>query len=145
MYDHTSLLTTVKELFGLPNFLTQRDAAANRFTDRFLPQARPLADTPVNLTGLLRMPSARAMVSRNVRLSTFQQSLEALAAAMDAPTHEQEAAQHIAARMQRILKAPGGPAKPPRRAKPPVSGKRKVSDKSRASGKPRAKGKRRAK
>jgi phospholipase C len=151
VYDHTSLLATVKELFGLPNFLTQRDAAANRFTDRFLPQARPLADTPMNLTGLLRMPSARAMVSRNVRLSTFQQSLQALAAAMDAPTHEQEAAQHIAARMERILKAPGGPVKALRRGKPQVSGKRKVSDKRRvsekrkAASKSRASGKRRAK
>ena len=145
VYDHTSLLATVKELFGLPNFLTRRDAAANRFTDRLLPQARPLADTPASLTGLLSMPSARAMVSRNVRLSTFQQSLEALAAAMDAPTHEHEAAQHIAARMERILKAPGSPAKPPRRAKPPASEKRKVSEKRGASGKARAKGKRRAK
>jgi phospholipase C len=139
VYDHTSLLATAKELFGLPSFLTQRDAAANRFTDRFLPQARPLNDTPANLTGLLRMPSARAAVVPNVRLSTFQKSLESLAAALDAPTHEHEAAQHIAARLQRILKEPEGPAKRLRRAKSQVSEKRKVGERRRTSGKRRAK------
>jgi phospholipase C len=151
VYDHTSLLATVKELFGLPGFLTRRDAAANRLTDRFLPQDRPLADTPTNLTGLLRMPSARAAVVPNVRLSTYQQSLEALAAALDAPTREQEAAQRIAARVQRILKEPAGPGRPKRPAKPAARGKRKGSEKGRAgakrpvSGTSRTKGKRRAK
>jgi len=131
-YDHTSVLATVKELFGLPHFLTQRDATVNRFTDRFLPQARPLADTPTRLTRLLRVPSARAAVSRDVRLTTYQKSLEALATALDAPTHEHEVAQHIEARMQRILKEPEGPAKGLRRPKPPVSGKRKASGKRRS-------------
>jgi phospholipase C len=151
VYDHTSLLATVKELFGLPSFLTRRDAEANRFTDRFLPLARPLRDAPRNLTRLLRMPSTRAAVIPNVQLSTYQKSLEALAAALDAPTHEHEAARNIAARMQRILKEPGGSAQPLRRAKPPVSGKRKASDKPHASakgkagGKGRTSGKRRAK
>ena len=32
LYDHTSLLATVRELFGLPKPLTNRDAQANTFT-----------------------------------------------------------------------------------------------------------------
>jgi phospholipase C len=151
VYDHTSLLATVKELFGLPNFLTRRDAAANRFTDRFLPQARPLRDAPRNLSRLLRVPSARAAVVPNVQLSTYQQSLEALAAALDAPSREHEAARQIESRMPRILQVPGIPAQRPKPAKPSVSGKRKQTGtgrtkaKRRVAGKPRGKGKRRAK
>ena len=39
-YDHTSLPATLKTMFGLPRFLTARDAAAATFERNFLPQAR---------------------------------------------------------------------------------------------------------
>ncbi|MEC4682205.1 MAG: alkaline phosphatase family protein [Nitrospirota bacterium] len=39
VYDHTSLLATVKKVFGLPRFLTKRDASANTFESRFTGQS----------------------------------------------------------------------------------------------------------
>ncbi|HTI52896.1 MAG TPA: alkaline phosphatase family protein, partial [Verrucomicrobiae bacterium] len=43
VYDHTSLLATVKTLFGLPAFLTRRDARANTLADgNFVSTPRPL-------------------------------------------------------------------------------------------------------
>jgi phospholipase C len=103
VYDHTSLLATVKELFELPNFLTQRDANASRFTDRFLPQARPLNDTPAELTSLASVAPAHAVASDDLALSTFQKSLTGLSIALDTPTNEHEAAQHVDARVKGIL------------------------------------------
>jgi Phosphoesterase family len=54
VYDHTSLLATVKTLSGLPEFLTRRDAQANILDDaNFLGTPRPRDDTPSNLTALV--------------------------------------------------------------------------------------------
>jgi hypothetical protein len=47
-YQHTSVMATAKEIFGLPSFLTKRDATANTFTHLFsLTAAR--TDTPPTL------------------------------------------------------------------------------------------------
>ncbi|HXZ42394.1 MAG TPA: alkaline phosphatase family protein [Terriglobales bacterium] len=46
--QHTSILATAKEIFGLPKFLTKRDAAANAFTQAFS-QAVPRTDAPQQL------------------------------------------------------------------------------------------------
>jgi len=46
--QHTSLLATVRKLFGISGALTRRDAAASTFEDVFLPAAR--SDTPATLS-----------------------------------------------------------------------------------------------
>ena len=84
VYDHTSLLATVKTLFGLPEFLTRRDAQANILDDaNFLGTPRPRDDTPSNLTALVprHVPGA----SRSGKLSDLQQSLLALRTAVGTP------------------------------------------------------------
>jgi phospholipase C len=47
LYDHTSILATVEELFGMPA-LTKRDAAANRLTP-LISLANPRSDAPLDL------------------------------------------------------------------------------------------------
>jgi phospholipase C len=47
--QHTSLLATVKKLFGLPSFLTKRDASATPFDDLLTRRATPRADAPLKL------------------------------------------------------------------------------------------------
>ena len=80
VYDHTSLLATLKTHFGLPEFLTRRDAQANVLSDAgFLPTPRLLDDTPANLTRLVPDHVARP---RPGKLSDLQQSLLALRAAL---------------------------------------------------------------
>jgi phospholipase C len=82
VYDHTSLLATVKGLFGLPEFLTRRDAQANTLDDaNFVGTPRTLDDTPANLSALV--PS-HAPAPRAKKLSDLQQSLVALSAALGA-------------------------------------------------------------
>jgi len=54
VYEHSSLLATVRKLFGLANFLTRRDANANSFEHLFDgARLRDDHDTPKNLTPLL--------------------------------------------------------------------------------------------
>jgi phospholipase C len=48
-YQHTSVLATLKALFGLPNFLTKRDASANSFDALFSALSAPRTDTPTTL------------------------------------------------------------------------------------------------
>ena len=43
IYDHTSIAATLKERFGLPNFLTKRDEAANTF-ESILTRSAPRTD-----------------------------------------------------------------------------------------------------
>ena len=81
-YDHTSVPATIKKMFGLPRFLTARDAAANTFDRNFLPDARTVSLT--NLGGLV--PRAGASAPGGGVLSAYQRSLLALAHAIGAPT-----------------------------------------------------------
>jgi len=48
-YQHTSVLATLKVLFGLPSFLTRRDASANSFESLFSELSAPRTDTPETL------------------------------------------------------------------------------------------------
>ena len=83
VYDHTSLLATVKTLFGLPDFLTRRDAQANTLAEgNFLAAPRPLADTPSSLGALV--PAHASGAARPGKLSDLQQSLLTLRAALNA-------------------------------------------------------------
>ena len=75
-YDHTSLPATIKKMFGLPSFLTARDAAAATFDRNFLPQARQV--TLTNLGARVAAASAAAVVP-DADLSQHQLSLESLA------------------------------------------------------------------
>src|SRR5262249_47348364 len=53
-YDHTSLLATLKSLYGLPAFLTARDAQANALDDgNFVETPRAATDLPENLGALV--------------------------------------------------------------------------------------------
>ena len=48
-YQHTSVLATLKNLFGLPAFLTKRDASARAFDALFQKVSRARTDTPATL------------------------------------------------------------------------------------------------
>ena len=71
-YDHTSILATLKKAFGLPKYLTRRDAAALTFEDN-LRLSSPRSDTPKAL------PRKQSDITRGVfnywpdRLNDFQQ------------------------------------------------------------------------
>ncbi len=83
VYDHTSLLATLKRMFGLPAFLTARDAAASTFERNFLSAARR-----VDLTNLTRLvpPTPPADSGREEPgFSSHQRSLLALAKTILAP------------------------------------------------------------
>jgi phospholipase C len=81
-FDHTSILATAKKIFGLPKFLTARDAAADTFEDLLLPAPRPDAQLPRNLQ-LLCSPGAAATPS--APLSDYQKSLVSVASALHQP------------------------------------------------------------
>jgi hypothetical protein len=99
-FDHTSLLATVKKIFGLPDFLTRRDAAANTFEDQLLTEARKTEDTPATLSALVRRPRGRSAPDER-GLSDHQRALVALSMALDAPQSEHHAALEV---------TPNGPA-----------------------------------
>jgi phospholipase C len=48
-YQHTSVLATLKALFGLKSFLTKRDASASSFESLFSELSAPRTDTPETL------------------------------------------------------------------------------------------------
>jgi phospholipase C len=49
LYQHTSVLATLKQMFGLAAFLTKRDAGANAFDQLFTQLDQPRDDTPTTL------------------------------------------------------------------------------------------------
>jgi len=105
VYDHTSVPATIKKMFGLPRFLTARDAAANTFDRNFLPSARSVPLT--NLRGLV--PAARASAPAIGALSAYQRSLQALAQAMGSPTRSAPGADEAARHAQTFLQQPQSP------------------------------------
>jgi phospholipase C len=104
LYDHTSLLATVRELFNLPDALTERDRRANTFTallDNALRKDKPAVTRPVDqpeATEFHEVKGAAAMTADRVLdqmdtnpsgvgedLSEFQDSLVELANQLDVP------------------------------------------------------------
>ena len=83
VYDHTSLLATLKKMLDLPSFLTARDAAANTFEGNFLAEARSVPLT--NLSARVPAISSAAGVAASEKFSTHQRALLALARALSAP------------------------------------------------------------
>jgi len=117
LYDHTSLLATVRELFGLPTALTNRDAQANAFTH--LLDNAPRTDQPAvarpdhpEATEFHRVPGAATMTADRVveqletnpsgvgqELSEFQDSLVSLANHLDVPESPQMRVLRLARRI----------------------------------------------
>lgn len=99
VYDHTSLLATVKQTFNLPAFLNRRDAAAATF-EKNLSLEQPRIDTPSRLPraadpimlARLSAPATQATIAEALRtgqgstapLSEFQRSLVGLADSLNA-------------------------------------------------------------
>ena len=81
-YDHTSLPATIKSMFGLPSFLTARDAAAATFDHNFLAQPRQV--TLTNLGARVGAVSAAPAVP-DTGLSQHQLSLKSLAEVLSNP------------------------------------------------------------
>ncbi len=83
VYDHTSLLATVKKVFGLPRFLTRRDASANTFESHFssgLPRdPSDMPDLSDHADGSAPLYAASVPSSRNGSFTPFQRSLIDLA------------------------------------------------------------------
>jgi len=104
LYDHTSLLATVRELFNLPDALTERDRRANTFTallDNAVRMDKPAVTRPGDqpeATEFHEVKGAAAMTADRVLdqlgthpsgvgqdLSEFQDSLVDLANQLDVP------------------------------------------------------------
>ncbi|MCW3052594.1 MAG: non-specific phospholipase [Chthonomonadales bacterium] len=61
-YQHTSILATLKNLYGLANSLTKRDASANAF-DKLFSEATPRTDTPQTIAGAPHVPTPRTFAT----------------------------------------------------------------------------------
>jgi phospholipase C len=109
VYDHSSLPATVKWLFGLPDFLTERDRAANTFDRNFLAEPRATTDTPSNLSALVPRVPIPAVAADERDLSDHQQALHALARALAARPSEHDAAIEVDKHMRTFLDEPQAP------------------------------------
>ena len=92
-------------MFGLPRFLTARDAAANTFDRNFLPDARS-----VSLTNLRRLVPTTASASPvGGAMSAYQRSLLALAEAVGSRLKSTAGADDAARHAQTFLQQPQSP------------------------------------
>jgi phospholipase C len=82
VFDHTSILATAKKIFGLPNFLTARDAAAASL-EGLLGPLRPDADLPRNLS--LLCGAAIAPPATPTPMSDYQKTLVNLGTVLHTP------------------------------------------------------------
>jgi phospholipase C len=106
VYDHTSLLATLRSLFGLPAPLTRRDAHASALdAANFLDAPRPAGDMPSNLGALL--PPRRRGGRVETRLSDLQQSLVLLERVLRSPANPQAA--RVGPLLDRLRGAPEAP------------------------------------
>ncbi|KAL9245200.1 hypothetical protein vseg_018878 [Gypsophila vaccaria] len=78
-YEHSSIPATIKKLFNLRNFLTQRDAWAGTF-ESVLNRTTPRTDCPVTLPEPVRLRDIDA--NEENTLSDFQEDLVQLAACL---------------------------------------------------------------
>jgi phospholipase C len=105
VYDHTSVPATIKKMFGLPRFLTARDAAANTFDRNFLPDARS-----VSLTNLRRLvPTTASVAPVGGSMSAYQRSLQALAEAVGSRLKSTAGADDATRHAQAFLQQPQSP------------------------------------
>jgi phospholipase C len=73
-YQHTSVLATLKKLFGLNSFLTKRDAGASAFDQLFSELAQPRDDYPTELPRIALPP----LPSRDDPLHPANQPLDTM-------------------------------------------------------------------
>jgi len=59
-YEHSSIIATVKKIFGLKGFLTKRDAWAGTFDHLFKMLKKPRTDCPRKLPAVSRPPPTTA-------------------------------------------------------------------------------------
>jgi phospholipase C len=78
VYDHSSVPATLKNMFGLRDFLTKRDTAANCF-DHLFALAQPRTDAPRTLDLRPRPPGGAVGEKASGPPTDFQRSLVALA------------------------------------------------------------------
>jgi phospholipase C len=121
--QHTSVLTTVRKLFGLEGALTRRDAAAATFEDLFL--SVPRSDTPASLLAAAAPPPPidatqaapddfMSEMARHWRAATA--GLPGAAASAVVPTSQDEVHRFLRSQIQLFLDhrasgAPGGGAR----------------------------------
>jgi len=114
IYEHSSIPATIKTLFNLPESLTARDKAANTF-EKNLSRSVPRSDTPLTLPvpglpedarrhrALLRIDAQEKWRLGEIEqaekslepLSTFQETLVALAQRLIKMKHKKALAAHI--------------------------------------------------
>jgi phospholipase C len=108
-YDHASIPATLKALFGLPDFLTRRDARANTF-DRILNRTSPRTDAPMTLPRISPMPEVEEP-PESMPPTELHASLVALAeslgggadyAGSSPPRTEQQAAIRVKAALEQL-------------------------------------------
>jgi phospholipase C len=90
-YQHTSVLATLKALFGLPSFLTKRDASANSFDGLFSELSAPRSDTPATLP---RATIPAASVSPEDPAHPANQPMDATQTELLLGAHERTRAAH---------------------------------------------------
>jgi phospholipase C len=90
-YQHTSVLATLKNLYGLPKFLTKRDAQANPFDALFQKAARPRTDTPPKLP---RVPLPKIEASKDDPAHPANQPLDETQKEIVHGVHRLTAASH---------------------------------------------------
>eukprot|EP00300_Choanocystis_sp_HF-7_P029612 c3685_g1_i1.p1 GENE.c3685_g1_i1~~c3685_g1_i1.p1 ORF type:complete len:483 (-),score=101.88 c3685_g1_i1:16-1464(-) len=83
-YDHSSIYATIKTMWGLPNFLTKRDAWASTFESVFDTLDAPRTDTPRTMPELVFQPTAEELARQAANpLSDFQLQMAYVAASLD--------------------------------------------------------------
>ncbi|WJX31949.1 Phosphatidylglycerol/phosphatidylinositol transfer protein [Trifolium repens] len=79
-YEHSSISATVKKIFNLPKFLTQRDEWAGTFEGIVQTRTEPRTDCPEQLPTPTKLRKGEA--NEDAKLSEFQQELIQLAAVL---------------------------------------------------------------
>jgi len=116
-YQHTSALATLKNLYGLPKFLTARDASARPFDSLFQKASKARTDTPQTLPRVplpkITVPKSDPAHPANQPLDETQKEILRGAHAVTAPSHpgspaldtlpktQGEASDHIRKRYQK--------------------------------------------
>jgi phospholipase C len=120
--QHTSVLATVRRLFGISGALTRRDAAAATFEDLFLPAPRSDAPATLDLGAALPPPidATRAApddymseLARQWRRTTG--ALPGAFASAVAPTSQDEVHRFVRSQIQLFLDHRARRSPPPRR------------------------------
>jgi phospholipase C len=116
-YQHTSALATLKNIYGLPKFLTARDASARPFDGLFQKATKARTDTPQTLPRVplpkIAVPKSDPAHPANQPLDETQKEILRGAHAVTAPSHpgapsldtlpktQGEASDHIRKRYQK--------------------------------------------